>query len=111
MKRKSEREASKSTSVPAKKAKINEETAKSTSVSHQKPATQRKKPAASRQQPPSAATLHISTGSKKRRNLTDDEGTDLDEPKSPVPPLKKPRGKNSDIARKSQPVRRTGITL
>jgi hypothetical protein len=80
--------------VPVKKAKTNEETAKSTSVSHQKPATQHKKPAASCQQPAPAATPsnrnQISTGSKKHRNLTDDEGTALDVPNSPVPPLKKP---------------------
>ena len=109
-----ETEANNSTSVPVKKAKTNEEPAKSTSVTHQKPAAQCQKPAALRQQPAPAATpsnkKYISKGLKKHQNPADDKDTAPDDPITPVPPLKKPRGKN-DIAHKPQPVHRTGIAL
>jgi len=102
--------------VSVKKAKTNEETAESISVSLQKSA-HHKKPMAPPQQPApaSAATSskekYLNKDSKKRPNPTDDEGTVPDVPKTPVPPQKKQRGKNSNITRKPQPLRRTGIAL
>jgi hypothetical protein len=120
----------KSTSVPLKKAKITEEASRSTSAnvaSHQKSAntipsqesasaTPRQKPtsATPRQKPaaPSvAAPSNTDKNSKKCSNHTDDALPE--DPKTPVPPLKKPRVNKNGTARegnskKPQAIRRTG---
>ena len=93
-------EANKSTSVPLKKAKTSDKADKSTSKSAIAPHQKKCAP---------AAAPSTSKGSRKRRaNLTDDEGTALDDPKTPIPPLKKSRSSKGD---KPQPVRQTGIAL
>lgn len=98
-----EMEANKSASVPLKKAKTNEKAAKSASATAPR---QKRAPVAT---PPKEK--RTSKSSRKRANPTDDEDTAPDDPKTPVPPLKKPRGNKSGIVHKPQPVRRTGITL
>jgi hypothetical protein len=120
----------KSTSMPLKKAKTSKEAPRSTSASvatRQKPAstTPRQKPASAtpRQKPASAtprqkpaapsvaAPSNTNKNSKKRSNLTDDAIPE--DPKTPIPPLKKPRVNKNDAAREGnsknpQEIRRTG---
>ena len=95
-----ERDNSKSISIPPKKAKTTKEALpKSTSARR-----------------PAAVPSSTSKSSKKRSSPTDNEdvATAPQDPKTPAPPLKKPRVNENDDAhkgkmRKSQPLRRSGI--
>jgi hypothetical protein len=122
----------KPTSVPIKKAKTIKEVPKSTSV-HVAPgqnsasassrqnsasATPRQNSASStpRQKPaaPIAAPSFTNKNSRKRSNPTDDAFTE--DPKTPAPPLKKPRVNTNDTthegnSKKPQPIRRSGNVL
>jgi hypothetical protein len=129
-----ETEGKKSTLAPLKKAKTTEEaplkltapvaprqtpvTPRQTSVApHQTPVAPRQiliaprqKPAAPHQKPVAALSK---AGSKKRSSATDDEGiTTADDPKTPVPPQKKPRINKNDAHKgntsQPQPIRRSG---
>jgi hypothetical protein len=116
-----EMEADKSTSVPVKKAKINEKTATSAPSKASKGSRKRANPTddedttlnnpetpvppPKKKRAPAATPSKASKGSKKRANPSDDEDTTPDDPKTPVPPPKKKRGNTS----KAQPIRRTGM--
>lgn len=117
--------AGKIASMPLKKAKTTEEP-KSTSARvaprqnsasatpRQKPAsvTPRRKPAEPTQNPV-AAPSYKNKNSKRRNSLTDDAFPE--DPKTPAPPLKKPRvnrdtheGNSKKPQAQAQPLRRTG---
>jgi hypothetical protein len=122
-----ETEGKKSTLAPLKKAKTTEEAPlkltapvapRQTPVApHQTPVAPRQiliaprqKPAAPHQKPVAALSK---AGSKKRSSSTDDEGiTIADDPKTPVPPQKKPRINKNDAHKgntsQPQPIRRSG---
>lgn len=110
-----EKEDNKSIAAPSKKLKTTEEAPMSTPVRvAPRPVSKGKKPAAAQ----SKAGDHGKI-SKKRSILpvTDDEGiTTPEDPKTPAPPLKKPRVNKNDQPSKGkpqkgkpQPIRRTGI--
>lgn len=119
----------KQASMPLKKAKTTEEppTGRSTSarvalhqnsasITRQKPAsvTPRRKPAEPTQNPV-AAPSYNNKNSKKRNNLTDDAFPE--DPKTPAPPLKKPRVNRNALEENSKkpqarakPLRRSGTS-
>jgi hypothetical protein len=106
-------------SVPLKKAKTTQEPTKSTSTrvaprQNSASATPRQKPAAPSQKPVAATSHGSNRNSKKRTSLTDDAFPE--DPKTPAPPLKKPRvnrdahegNSKKPQAQAAKPLRRSG---
>ena len=106
-----EMDGNKSTAAPSKKAKTTEEATKSTSAHiAPRPISKGGKLTAA----PSLEATGISKGPKKRSSPMDDT-TVHEDPKTPVPPLKKARVNekkemNAKLNGRSQPIRRSGMS-